>query len=88
LPDRRNGRARDHQGLSPVRRGGPSGGVRSITGTGDMTERKPPGMRYEDWIERQIREAQERGAFDDLPGAGKPIPGLDRPFTAQAGVAA
>jgi hypothetical protein len=28
----------------------------------------------EDWIERQIREAQERGAFDDLPGAGKPLP--------------
>jgi hypothetical protein len=41
-----------------------------------MTERKPPGVRYEDWVERQIREAQERGAFDDLPGAGKPIPGL------------
>ena len=32
--------------------------------------------RYESWVERQIREAQERGAFDDLPGAGKPIPGL------------
>jgi hypothetical protein len=28
----------------------------------------------EDWVERQIREAQERGAFDDLPGAGKPLP--------------
>ena len=40
-------------------------------------------MRYEDWVERQIREAQERGEFDDLPGAGKPIPGLDRPFTAE-----
>jgi hypothetical protein len=48
-----------------------------------VTERKPPGVRHEDWIERQIREAQERGAFDDLPGAGKPIPGLDRPFTAE-----
>jgi hypothetical protein len=32
--------------------------------------------RYESWVERQIREAQERGAFDNLPGAGKPIPGL------------
>ena len=32
-------------------------------------------------MERQIREAQERGAFDNLPGAGKPIPGLDRPLT-------
>jgi hypothetical protein len=32
--------------------------------------------RYETWVERQIREAQERGAFDNLPGAGKPIAGL------------
>lgn len=29
--------------------------------------------RYESWVERQIREAQERGEFDDLPGAGKPL---------------
>ena len=41
-----------------------------------MTERKPPGMSFETWIDRQIREAQERGEFDNLPGAGKPIPGL------------
>ncbi len=34
--------------------------------------------RYETWVERQIREAQERGAFDNLPGAGKPIPGVRR----------
>ena len=31
---------------------------------------------YESWIDRQICEAQERGEFDDLPGAGKPIAGL------------
>src|SRR5690349_6875088 len=47
-----------------------------------MEERKPPGMRNDHWVERQIREAQERGDFDDLPGAGQPIKGLDRPFTA------
>ena len=41
-----------------------------------MTERKPPGVRFESWVERRIREAQERGEFDDLPGAGKPLPGL------------
>ncbi|RKT79364.1 uncharacterized protein DUF1992 [Terracoccus luteus] len=28
---------------------------------------------YETAVERQIREAQERGDFDDLPGAGKPL---------------
>jgi hypothetical protein len=44
-----------------------------------MTERKPPGVGFETWVERQLREAAERGAFDDLPGAGKPIPDLDQP---------
>jgi hypothetical protein len=34
-------------------------------------------QRYESWVERQVREAIERGEFDDLPGAGKPIPGLN-----------
>ena len=45
-----------------------------------MTERKPPGLSWESWIDKQIREAEERGVFEDLPGAGKPIPGLDKPF--------
>ena len=44
-----------------------------------MTERKPPGIGFETWVERQIREATERGEFDDLPGAGKPIADLDKP---------
>jgi DnaJ homologue, subfamily C, member 28, conserved domain len=35
-------------------------------------------MGYESWVDRQIREAEERGAFDDLPGAGKPLKNLDR----------
>lgn len=38
-----------------------------------MTERKPPGMAFESWIDRQIRDAERRGLFDDLPGAGKPL---------------
>jgi hypothetical protein len=29
---------------------------------------------YEDRIDRAIREATERGDFDNLPGAGKPLP--------------
>ncbi|MBY8850638.1 hypothetical protein [Saccharothrix longispora] len=29
-----------------------------------MTERKPAGVGLETWIERQIREAQERGEFE------------------------
>lgn len=45
-----------------------------------MTERKPLGVGFESWIDRQIREAAERGEFDDLPGAGKPIPGQGKPY--------
>ena len=44
-----------------------------------MTTRKPPGVGWESWVEQQIREARERGEFDDLPGHGKPLPDLDRP---------
>jgi hypothetical protein len=44
-----------------------------------MSERKPPGVGFETWVERQIREATERGEFDNLPGAGKPIEDLDKP---------
>ena len=41
-----------------------------------MTERKPPGTSWETWIDTQIRVATEAGAFDNLPGAGKPLPNL------------
>ena len=41
-----------------------------------MTERKPPGTSWETWIDAQIRVATEAGAFDNLPGAGKPLPNL------------
>jgi hypothetical protein len=34
---------------------------------------------HETLVERRIRLAQERGDFDDLPGKGKPLPGLDGP---------
>jgi len=44
-----------------------------------MTERKPPGMRTEDWVEAQIRQAQNRGEFDDLSGAGQPLHKLADP---------
>ena len=44
-----------------------------------MSERKPPGVSWETWIDRQVRAGMERGEFDDLPGHGKPIPDVDRP---------
>ncbi|MGW2034872.1 MULTISPECIES: DnaJ family domain-containing protein [Streptomyces] len=39
-----------------------------------MTERKPPGVPFESWVDKQIRDAQGRGEFDRLPGAGAPLP--------------
>jgi hypothetical protein len=39
-----------------------------------MTERKPAGMSFETWVDTQISQAQARGSFDDLAGAGKPLP--------------
>ncbi len=36
-------------------------------------------MQFESWIDRQIREAIERGEFDNLPGAGKPLELSDDP---------
>lgn len=49
-----------------------------------MTERKPPDLSFTSWIDRQINEAAERGAFDDLPGAGKPLPKRTDEDAAQA----
>jgi hypothetical protein len=45
-----------------------------------MTQRKPPGTSWETWIDAQVRVAKEQGAFDNLPGAGKPLPNLDQPY--------
>ncbi|HEY7596233.1 MAG TPA: DUF1992 domain-containing protein [Actinophytocola sp.] len=39
-----------------------------------MTERKPADMPVGSWVEQQIRAAQNRGEFDNLPLAGKPLP--------------
>lgn len=42
-----------------------------------MTERKPAGMNFETWVDAQIRQAKERGEFDNLPGHGKPLEDID-----------
>jgi hypothetical protein len=38
-----------------------------------VTERKPQGMAFTSWVDQQIADAERRGVFDDLPGAGKPL---------------
>ncbi|MFE7704899.1 DUF1992 domain-containing protein [Streptomyces sp. NPDC057486] len=45
-----------------------------------MTERKPPGVSFESWVDKQIRDSEERGDFSQLPGFGKPLPDIDRPY--------
>lgn len=41
--------------------------------------RRPEPLRFESWIDRQVREATERGEFSNLPGEGKPLTDLGRP---------
>lgn len=48
-----------------------------------MTERKPPGVSFESFVDKQIREATERGDFDDLPGAGEPLRDGRQPYDEQ-----
>jgi len=43
-----------------------------------MTQRKPPGMTFETWVEQQIRRAADEGAFEGLSLTGKPLPRRDR----------
>ncbi|MFD3720183.1 DUF1992 domain-containing protein [Streptomyces sp. NPDC058674] len=45
-----------------------------------MTERKPPGVSFESFVDRQIGEAAARGDFEKLPGYGKPLASLDAPY--------
>ncbi|HSF86287.1 MAG TPA: DUF1992 domain-containing protein [Acidimicrobiia bacterium] len=35
---------------------------------------------HESVVERRIREAMDRGEFDDLPGIGEPLPDAGRPY--------
>ncbi|MBV9903104.1 MAG: DUF1992 domain-containing protein, partial [Alphaproteobacteria bacterium] len=45
-----------------------------------MTARKPPGTSTGSWIEAQISAAMRDGAFDNLKGAGKPLPNSGQGF--------
>ncbi len=51
-------------------------------------KRRPPfalPAQFESWIDKQIREAQERGDFDNLRGAGQPLTPDDPNVQAFAG---
>ncbi|WP_329117374.1 DUF1992 domain-containing protein [Streptomyces sp. NBC_01353] len=45
-----------------------------------MTERKPPGVSFESFVDKQIREAAERGEFAKLAGFGKPLDDDTAPY--------
>jgi hypothetical protein len=45
-----------------------------------MGENADWASRFESLLDRQIRAAQERGEFDDLPGAGKPLASDAAPY--------
>jgi hypothetical protein len=49
-----------------------------------MTDRKPPQHTFPSWIDQQIADAEKRGVFDNLPGAGKPIPRRQEADSTQA----
>ena len=44
-----------------------------------MDARKPPGVSWESWVERQITDGIERGEFSGLPGEGQPLADIDKP---------
>ena len=45
-----------------------------------MTDHIPkPKLPFDSLAEQRIRAAQAEGQFDNLPGFGQPIPGLDEP---------
>jgi hypothetical protein len=45
-----------------------------------MTRRKPGRVPWKSWIEQQIEKARAEGAFENLPGEGKPLPDLDEVY--------
>ncbi|MEU9700149.1 DUF1992 domain-containing protein [Streptomyces sp. NPDC047981] len=45
-----------------------------------MTERKPPGVSFESFVDKQIREAAERGEFRKLAGFGRPLADDTAPY--------
>ncbi|MFG2330674.1 DUF1992 domain-containing protein [Streptomyces sp. NPDC048604] len=47
-----------------------------------MTERKPPGVEFESFVDKQIRDAERRGEFRELAGFGKPLADDTAPYDA------
>jgi DnaJ homologue, subfamily C, member 28, conserved domain len=48
-----------------------------------MSQNADWSSRFESALDRQIRAAEERGEFDDLPGKGKPLVSESAPYRAE-----
>ncbi|ANW17097.1 DUF1992 domain-containing protein [Streptomyces clavuligerus] len=49
-----------------------------------MTDRKPPGVSFQSWVDQQIHAAEARGEFAALPGAGRPFDeAIEAPYDEQ-----
>lgn len=53
----------------------------------EPSTRKPPGVSWSGLIDQRIRAAQERGDFDNLPGAGQPLKIDENPYAGSRAMA-
>jgi DnaJ family protein C protein 28 len=42
--------------------------------------KRTDGLTWQNWVDRQIRDAQDRGEFEDLPGVGQPLDLKPNPY--------
>lgn len=49
--------------------------------------KRRPGQSWRDVVEERIRAAQEEGAFENLPGAGKPLNLVENPYAGDRALA-
>lgn len=45
-----------------------------------MSNKRRQKLSWDAMVEDRIRQAQEEGQFDDLPGFGKKCPAIDEPY--------
>lgn len=73
--------------MPDARRRHPAGRRPDLVHRRDAEGRLEVGPDWETLIDRQIREAMEAGAFDDLPHQGEPLPNDDNPYAGDWGLA-
>jgi hypothetical protein len=65
---------------SDVPRPAPTGHAETVQNDETDTAGQPTMEQFDQYVEISIQQAVRRGDFDDLPGAGKPIPGLTQTY--------